>query len=328
MIEKIIDNIYRIEIPLPGNPLKVLNSYFIRRREKNLIIDTGYNIPEARMAMFAGLPELNADLNKTDIYVTHLHSDHVGLVPDIKTQDSRAFITEIDYDIIVRGKDGGRWEKYDEIFLTEGFTPDELRELTVKNPARAYAPTEIPEFEFVKDGDILEYGGHKLEVIVVAGHTPGNTCLYIRDKKLMFLGDHVLFNITPNIISWLELDNALKCYCDNLKKIREYDVEIPLPAHRAVSCTMRERIDEILEHHKKRLDEALSIVARKEGQNACEIASQMTWKIRTSSNKWSDFPIGQKWFAVGEVLSPMEYLMAEGKVVRKFDGVHNGYYLA
>ena len=32
--------IYKIKIPLPNNPLKVLNSYFIQGKDRNLLIDT------------------------------------------------------------------------------------------------------------------------------------------------------------------------------------------------------------------------------------------------------------------------------------------------
>lgn len=41
MIEEILTNLYKIEIPLPKSPLKALNSYVIKDTERNLIIDTG-----------------------------------------------------------------------------------------------------------------------------------------------------------------------------------------------------------------------------------------------------------------------------------------------
>jgi hypothetical protein len=36
----------------------------------------------------------------------------------------------------------------------------------------------------------------------------------------------------------------------------------------------------------------------------------MTWKIRAS---WEEFPIGQKWFAVGEAVAHLEYLVEAGR---------------
>ena len=40
----------------------------------------------------------------------------------------------------------------------------------------------------------------------------------------------------------------------------------------------------------------------------------MHWDIRAKS--WDDFPLNQKWFATGEALAHLEYLMEEGQVVR------------
>ncbi|NIN33890.1 MAG: MBL fold metallo-hydrolase, partial [Gammaproteobacteria bacterium] len=66
MVEEISANLFRVEIPLPGNPLKSLNSYVIRASERNLIIDTGLNREECKAAMHAGLTEIGVDLKKTD----------------------------------------------------------------------------------------------------------------------------------------------------------------------------------------------------------------------------------------------------------------------
>jgi len=58
MVEEVLTNIYRIEIPLPGNSLKAINSYVVKDSTRNLIIDTGLNRRECRDAMKAGLAEL------------------------------------------------------------------------------------------------------------------------------------------------------------------------------------------------------------------------------------------------------------------------------
>jgi len=47
MIEQILPDLYRMEIPLPVNPLKALNSYVIKTANRFLIIDTGMNREES-----------------------------------------------------------------------------------------------------------------------------------------------------------------------------------------------------------------------------------------------------------------------------------------
>ena len=57
-----MEGIYRVEIPLPDNPLKAVNSYVIKGQERNLIIDTGMRRRECLDAMQAGLERLRISL--------------------------------------------------------------------------------------------------------------------------------------------------------------------------------------------------------------------------------------------------------------------------
>ncbi len=64
MIEELLPDLFRIEIPLPNSPLKHLNSYVIRASERNLVIDTGLNRKECLDAMETGLREIKVDLGE------------------------------------------------------------------------------------------------------------------------------------------------------------------------------------------------------------------------------------------------------------------------
>lgn len=48
----------------------------------------------------------------------------------------------------------------------------------------------------------------------------------------MLLGDHVLFDITPNITDWWDVPDSLGDYLRSLDKIAAYPVTLPLPGHR------------------------------------------------------------------------------------------------
>lgn len=55
-----------------------------------------------------------------------------------------------------------------------------------------------------------------------------------------------------------------------------------------------------------------------------DIAGRMTWDIKAKN--WTEFPIIQKWFAVGEALSHLDYLCSQGRVERATEqGVHRYY---
>jgi glyoxylase-like metal-dependent hydrolase (beta-lactamase superfamily II) len=180
-------------------------------------------------------------------------------------------MSEKDITIINESLSNKRWEEYDSQYIKEGFPAEELAEIALKNPARAYAPAGYCDYSVINDGDTLTYGGYELTCVDASGHTPGQLCLYIKSEKLMFLGDHVLFDITPNITMWPGVRDSLRTYLRNLDKFLSFDVEIPLPAHRTASCPMRQRIAEITEHHRRRLSEAAEIVRARPGLTAYEI---------------------------------------------------------
>ena len=96
MAEEVLRSLYRIVVPLPGSPLKEINSYVITAPDRNLVIDTGMNRPECLAAMEAGLAEIGIDLDSTDFLATHLHADHHGLIPTLLRPGRRAFMGAID----------------------------------------------------------------------------------------------------------------------------------------------------------------------------------------------------------------------------------------
>lgn len=324
MIKLITQAVCSIPVPLPNNPLKELNAYLIMGRERNLLIDTGFRAPECRDAVDRGLAEAGVSMDNTDIFLTHLHSDHTGLVPELAAEGSKVFVSREDLLRLRKYAQINGWADSDAAFKQEGFPPALLDELVEKNPARKYAPLPFDGYTPVENGLTLSCGGMELEVIATPGHTPGHLCLYDRGQKLMFLGDHVLFDITPNITSWLGFPNSLKRYLESLALVEGYEVEIPLPAHRGVSASLRERIASIRLHHMARLDEALDIVVNDPGMTAYEIAGYMSWKIR--SRNWREFPVAQKWFAVGEAIAHLDYLLEEGRVKRSLTGGVHRYF--
>ena len=319
MIEKVYSNpdIYLIYVPLPNNPLKNLNCHVIKTPTENLIIDTGFNQPECYEALTEGLKELDVDINKSKLYLTHLHTDHIGLAPVIMNDDSQIFMGKTDHQYFLNESTNPvQWKETEERFCREGFPEEYIEGLRKSNPARGLSPSRAFSANEVVDGDKITVGEYEFTVISVPGHTPGNTCLYLESQGLMFLGDHVLFDITPNITCWRHMDNSLKQYLESLEKIKSYDMKTVFPAHRTTGgINVYDRIEALFAHHKARLQNTLDIVEAYPDSNAHDIAALMRWSMR--GKDWSEFPIHQKWFAVGETIAHLDYLLAEGKISRQ-----------
>jgi glyoxylase-like metal-dependent hydrolase (beta-lactamase superfamily II) len=319
MVEEIFPNIYKLEIPLPRNPLKALNCYIIKADGKSLIIDTGMNREECMEVMSSGLKELDVDLNKADFFLTHMHADHAGLVSSLATNTSKIYFSQADADVIndINSASTNLWEKQSNFAHLNGFPEDELQKAIKNHPGYKYSPKGHLDFYIVKEGDTISIGKYLLKCVETPGHTRGHTCLYEPSKKLFFSGDHILIDITPNIQLFSDEANPLDEYLTNLDKVYNLDIDLALPGHRGTFKNYKERIQELKHHHETRANEVLSIL-NEGGKNAFQVASQMTWDI--SYEDWGLFPISQKWFATGEAIAHLKYLEEKGKVQKKIQG--------
>jgi glyoxylase-like metal-dependent hydrolase (beta-lactamase superfamily II) len=315
MVAKLIEGIYAIDVPLPRNPLRNLNSYLIQGRSRNLLVDTGFNLKACRSALEAGVRELGVSMSRTDIFLTHMHSDHCGLAGVMAGDGTKIMISAADRDWLERLETPGYWEGSDARYLRLGFPAEELAANRSKNPALLYSPPRAFPCTIVSDGDIIDLGGFRLSCLATPGHTPGHMCLYDADRRFLFSGDHILFGISPNITAWPGVTDSLGLYLESLDKIGALPIERTFAAHRQAEGDCLGRIAELKAHHESRLAEALAIVTEEVSATAYEIASKMTWSIRARA--WSDFPLAQKWFAVGEAASHLDHLREQSLIERK-----------
>jgi glyoxylase-like metal-dependent hydrolase (beta-lactamase superfamily II) len=326
-MEKILPNIYRIVVPLPKNPLKEVNSYVLTSKDRNLIIDTGMNRPECFEVLDAGIREIGIDLDRTDIIATHYHADHQGLVGTFLRPGATAYMGATDAAAMNAGNTAhDRKMPMGDYAALSGFPEAELKMAQENHPGFKYGPQSTVDYVAVREGKTFHVGDYVLQVIDTPGHTEGHICLYEPEKKIFFSGDHVLGDITPNIQAWTENYDPLDLYVRSLKKVHDLDVRMCYPAHRSFIPDLKKRIAELLDHHRVRANEVISIL-EKGTQNAYWTASQMTWDIVAKS--WDDFPVMQKWFATGEAIAHLRYLenkhyiervMIDGKICYRADG--------
>lgn len=312
MVTQVYEDIYLIEVVLPNNPLKALNSYVIKGQEKSLIIDTGFNREECIDALFNGLRELDIDIKDTELFITHLHADHSGMADLFEKEGVKIYAGEIDGRLINEMTQDSYWKRFDEFKVLFDLDRDNI--IFSEHPGYKYCLKSPVDFTFVNEGKGIQVGKYFFELVFIPGHTPGHMGLYERNHKLFFCGDHILDRITPNIAFWGFEHNDLATYFNSLAKVYSYDIDYLFTSHRNIVRDHRRRIDELLFHHRERLNEILNIL--KDGEYTVrDVAARMTWSIRAKD--WDDFPIPQKWFASGEAMSHLEHLYTIGKISKE-----------
>lgn len=313
-------DIFCIPVPLPDNPLKNLNVYVVRSGGEALVIDTGFNRPECREALLAGLRELGVDLNRTFLFLTHLHSDHTGLVWDFIHGGSRVYMNAIDHEVCCRGT-RERWGGLEDLYRSEGFPQEIIDRQQTENQGRAYGPKVPFPIVPIHHGSRLRLGSCEFLCIHTPGHTPGHTVLYLPEQRLLFSGDHVLFHITPNISMWDGVEDPLEDYLNSLKMLRDLPVERVFPAHRQLEGDFYQRLEELRLHHEARLEELYAAARDNPGADGYTLAGCLHWSARGLG--WEAFPPHQKWFAMGETLSHLRRLEHMGRIART---EHSGTY--
>ena len=210
-----------------------------------------------------------------------------------------------------RIQSGISWSDFADFARLNGFPEEELQKVFDNHPGFKFRSNEPLRFHLLREGDRIDLTDYVFMCVETAGHTKGHMCLYEANRKLLLAGDHILGDITPTISLWSDEWNPLEEYLRSLDKVYGLDIELVLPGHRRTLRKSKERIQELKHHHWERLEEIVSILEQG-GQDAFQVASQMTWDIVYDS--WELFPVSQKWFATGEAIAHLKYLEEKGMI--------------
>lgn len=309
-------NIYLLKVPIPDNPLEYLNAYLIKTSEGSLLIDTGWNTDEAFASLTDQIKSIGIGWDDIRyIVITHAHPDHFGLVGRlVKHTKAKIIMHELENALVHQ-----RFLEIDDLVKEMGYwlrlngVPESTRPILQRSSLSqlGYVAVAKPDM-VVQGGEHIQLGDFDLEVIWTPGHSQGHICLYEPNRRILFSGDHVLAQITPNVSMHVQtISNPLADYMSTLKSVSKLPVEIVLPAHGEVLSNLTERVEEIKQHHRDRNHEIIETLSNG-AKNAYEVSSGLTWS--TGGVSWSDLPDHTKRAAVTETISHLELLFAQGRI--------------
>ncbi len=293
----------RIVLPIPFE-LDHVNVYLVREGDGWLLIDSGIDSDACFDALAAGLASHQIAIAAIrTIVLTHMHPDHIGLASRlIGMSGARLLMHRAELGhlrSLIAGTDDTAEEG-----LRLGGVPAVLRSKIkqavgfVRDSLQSLHPDWILE-----GGETIETGHEPYEVVWTPGHSPGHICLYGKQSRLLFSGDHILPDITPNI-SWQPGRDMLAEFLASLRKLEPYDIDLILPSHGDPFDGHREWIADTIRHHGDRSNKILSLL-QAESQTAHELVAGL-WPGR--------FGPFHHYFAVFEVLAHLEYMRRDGFV--------------
>lgn len=322
-IEQVQPGLWSIPVEIPIKPLRYVLVYVLETPKGVAIIDAGWNDEKSYQTLSEGLAVAGYAVSDIhDVLVTHVHPDHFGLAKRLREETGAriALHSAEAKTLMIDPHQEVQWQMESEVRAVQHGIPLEDQERMQREVGefRKFVDHSAPDI-LLEDGEVFALPEWDLKGIWTPGHTPGHMCFVEPERRIMFTGDHVLPRITPNIsVHSNNPPDSLARYLDSLTKVGKVADTIEdcmgLPGHEYRYAGIRERADELIEHHEERLEELREIVADQPGITTWEISQRLSW-----SRDWSTFRFQERRSALGEAIAHAE-LLAQRGVLTPGDG--------
>ncbi|MCU4179442.1 MBL fold metallo-hydrolase [Bosea sp. BH3] len=187
-VTRLRPDLYRITEPCCHRMVRA-NCFLLLGSERDLLIDTGMGVAPLRpiVASLSSRP--------LSVFTTHAHADHIGGHPEFADLD--IFVHPLEADELRRpGVRGLRFPKRApeqiESLRRAGIELTEFMVDAVPYPdydIEGYGRDPVEPTRLVDEGDVVDLGDRRLEVLHVPGHSPGSIALWEEATGSLFTGD-------------------------------------------------------------------------------------------------------------------------------------------
>jgi glyoxylase-like metal-dependent hydrolase (beta-lactamase superfamily II) len=306
-LTEVAADVFELRLPIPFED-GLVNVFLFPDGKDADLLDCGMNAEESLEAIHRAVRQLGAQRLRR-LMVTHIHPDHYGAAGTLAGGEGLAdlYIHRLEVPLVQP-----RYVELEHLveevkhYLLVNGVPGAEAEV-VSNSQRALSQVvKTAEPSVQLDGaETVSLGHRKLRVEWTPGHSPGHICLYDRSDGLLFAGDHILPDLSPNIgLHPQSTPDPLHEYLDGLRRMAAYRPKLVLPGHGRPFSTVASRVDALVAHHQRRLEQILEIVGGEE-KSGWQVALDL-WGPR-------DNPY-EKRLALQEGLAHLQALAVDGQV--------------
>ena len=300
--------IFELRLPIPFED-GLVNVFLFQDGHEADLLDCGMNSEDSVEAILRAVEHIGARRLRK-LVVTHIHPDHYGAAGTL-AGDGRAdlYLHRLEVPLV-----NPRYVELEQLvaevrryLLINGVPEDEADVLS--NSQRALSQVVKPADPAVQlDGaEVVAMGHHRLRVEWTPGHSPGHISLFEKESGLLFAGDHILPDLSPNIgLHPQSTPDPLHDYLSGLRRMAALEPRQVLPAHGRPFADVNARVETLTRHHLRRLDQILEIVDRQE-KSGWQVALEL-WGPREN--------LYEKRLALQEGLAHLQALAVDGKVLK------------
>lgn len=311
----VVPGIHRIPLGLPLDGLDAVNAYVVEGTYGLVLIDPGWAGERNEQAIERALGQLGYRLSDVDLCVaTHHHWDHYTQAFAWRESLGTRLLVGREERHSIEGFDvaGGRFPNHAAVLRQCG--APQIADHLVNTPPHEYemgVPYGPPDSWLHHDDQIpLRHGA--LAVLHTPGHTRGHVVFRHTESGALFSGDHILPTITPSIgFEWTPERTPLRSFLQSLKLVRGLPDGPLLPAHGPVTATAHARVDELLDHHRERLDVVCDEI-HSGAETAFEVARALRWTRH--SRRLDELALEHQMSAVVEVDAHLDVLTLLGRL--------------
>jgi glyoxylase-like metal-dependent hydrolase (beta-lactamase superfamily II) len=316
--------VYRIPLPLPNDGLRAVNVYAVRDQDGVVLIDSGWAIDAGRERLEKALAALECGIaDVRNFLVTHVHRDHYSLAVALRREyGGRISLGAGEQPGIAMLTDPEQRPLAAHAAMMTRCGADDLAAwLHARAAEIRVEPADWSPPDVWLEESTLALADRTLQVLPTPGHTQGHVVFIDDAAELFFAGDHVLPHITPSIGFEAPVPSQpLADYLRSLRMVRGLPDRRLLPAHGPVRPTVHARVDELLEHHARRLDECAAVLAATSDATAYQVAQQLTWTRRHRA--FTDLDPFNQLLAVVETSAHLDVLVLQARLrAEEIDGV-------
>jgi glyoxylase-like metal-dependent hydrolase (beta-lactamase superfamily II) len=205
------------------------NCFLILGEERDILVDSGMGVAALRPIVdrLSSRPRL--------VFTTHAYIDHVGSHAEFADCEILAHPAELD-ELTRPGQRGLRFPERsaEEIaaLRRSGIEPSEYMIEAVPfvgYDSEAYRRAPVKPTRFVREGDVVETGDRKFEVLHLPGHSPGSVALWEGSSGSLFSGDAIYDGIIVDNLPGSDVQS----YRATMKRIAELPASQVFGGHNA-----------------------------------------------------------------------------------------------
>lgn len=319
-VEQAAPGVYRVPLPLEGDALQAVNVFVLVHEARVTLIDSGWSFGSGMDVLERAFGSLDLDLGQIDrVLVTHFHRDHYTLAVRLRQRFGTTVVLgsgdRESVERVIAGRNDGRrsWLRH--------WGAEALRSRLDASPSQPESAYELPDVWLEGPVD-LTVAGRTLRALPTPGHTRGHFVFADLENGLLFAGDHVLPGITPSIgVETVSSELPLGAFLSSLQLVQELpDLEL-LAAHGPLGRRSHERTEELLAHHRERLE----ATARGVSNGPCsafDVAQRLSWTRHQRT--FDDLDPGNQLLAVSETAAHLDVLVRDQVLTaRNEDGVRS-----